>query len=106
MRALGSVFGILGMLAVVGVIGYLLVGTGGKSSSTGYVGTMVKTRDNTKIQTALTSLRQRIQNYQALNSAFPASLEELGRKDGRPIPELPDGATWKYDPATGALDVE
>jgi hypothetical protein len=110
MRALGSAFGVLGMLLVVGVIGYLVVGSGGSSkdgsSTGGYAGSMVKSRDNSRVQTALTSVRQRIQNYQALNNAFPASLEDLGKKDGRPIPELPDGAVWKYDPATGTVDVE
>jgi hypothetical protein len=119
MRALGAGVGLIGMLLTMGIIGYLLFGAGGSSSTTpegsgapgqprrpGYVGGMLDAKDSVQAQTALAAVRQRVQAYQALNGSFPASLDDLVKKSGQPLPELPPGRTWTYDAATGHVDVK
>jgi len=118
MRALGAAFGVVGLLAVVGIIGYLMFGAdtgsstpveglpGGRAPRSGTVGKSLDVRDSTQAQSALTSLRSRIQFFQAQNGRFPASLDELAQKSGQAIPALPDGAGWAYDPTSGAVTNE
>jgi hypothetical protein len=126
MRGIGAAFGVLGLLIVVGIIGYLAVGIGGSPSSpgagtsadggtapgtgqaprSGNIGRLLDAQDNVRLQSALASVRQRITAYKALNGSFPASLDALAAKDGQPLPGLPDGMRWTYDAGTGDVDAK
>ena len=46
-----------------------------------------------------------VQEFNALEGRYPYSLKELEQWRGAPLPEAPKGYTYKYDPATGKVDV-
>ena len=118
MRALGAAFGLVGLLLVVGIIGYLMFGAGGstplpegglpggKAPRAGTVGRALDVKDSTQAQSALASLRSRIQFFQAQNGRFPSSFAELAQTSGQAIPSLPEGVDWKYDPGSGSVEIE
>ncbi len=121
MRVIGAAFGVLGLLIVVAIIGYLTVGVGGPAPSTqapaggdapagdraprpGYAGRLLDTGDHVKIQSQVAAVRSRVQLFEAEHGRYPASLDELVQLSLHPLPTLPSGVTWSYDPATGAVD--
>ncbi len=125
MRAFGAAFGVLGLLLVVGIIGYLLVGIGGpaappapprppadgdapppRTPRTGYTGRLLDAGDHVQVQSQLTAVRSQVQFFEAEHGRFPASLDELAKQTGRPLPALPSGMSWIYDPTTGNVGVQ
>ena len=117
MRALAIGGGLLGLVLVVGIMGYVMVGMkapapadgssgrpGGGAASPGYVGGMVDARDSAAANIALATVRQRLQAHRAMNGQYPASLDDL-TKDA-PLPKLPRDLKCKYDPATGSVEAE
>ncbi len=50
-------------------------------------------------------IQNEIYQWQAIHGRFPKSLEELVEWRGAPLPEVPKGHKYTYDPETGKVDV-
>ncbi len=109
--------GLLGMVCVVAIVGYLMVGgekeplrPGETSTSTGgapraptgggYIEHSVAVLDYAKRQTWELEAKQAIDFYRVENEAYPPSLEGLEN-----IRDLPDGYAWDFDPGTGVARI-
>jgi len=50
-------------------------------------------------------IQNEVNQFQAMEGHYPKSLDELVQWRGQPLPETPKGYVYKYDPATGKLEV-
>jgi hypothetical protein len=60
-------------------------------------------RAQKKIDVAFT--QHEIEQFRALEGRYPRSLDELEKWRDEPLPEVPKGHTYRYDPATGKVEV-
>lgn len=60
-------------------------------------------RAQKKMDVAFT--QHEIEQFKALEGRYPRSLAELETWRGEPLPELPKGHTYKYDPTAGKVEV-
>ncbi|MBI4229285.1 MAG: hypothetical protein HY608_00460 [Planctomycetes bacterium] len=115
-RAVAMGGGILGLVCVVAIVGYLMVGgdeplrpgetstsTGGAPSAPtggGYIERNVATLDYAKRQMWEVETNRAIEFYRAENGANPPSLDTL-----EAVRELPEGYAWEYDSGTGVARI-
>ena len=104
MRGLAVGGGLLALVIGVGLIAYLAFGSKspGGNSTPGVIETSLNARTYAVAEIALAQVRSRIQQHQALNGRYPASLDELAKSG--PLPALPPGMAYEYNPATGAVE--
>ncbi len=104
MRGLAVGGGLLALVIGVAIIGYLAFGSKspGGGSTPGIVETSLQARTYAGAEVALAQVRSRIQQHQAMNGRYPAALDELTKS--APLPALPAGMAYAYDPATGAVE--
>ncbi len=103
MKALGLV----GLLVVLGIAGWIMVGQGGPSAALGggelaeasRAQAMEQSARNAVAEADLANLKTAVSAFQAAQGRLPGSLDEL--KDGGYIQSVPAGV--RYDPATGAV---
>ncbi len=50
-------------------------------------------------------IQNEVNQFNAMEGRYPKSLDELVQWRGAPLPETPSGYVYKYDPATGKLEV-
>ncbi len=50
-------------------------------------------------------IQNEINDFNAIEGRYPKSLDELVQWRGAPLPDTPSGYVYKYDPATGKLEV-
>jgi hypothetical protein len=50
-------------------------------------------------------VQNEIYQWEAIHGRFPKSLDELVEWRGAPLPEVPNGHKYTYDPETGKVDV-
>lgn len=71
-----------------------------------YLSTVVVTAPRyARKQIDLTYLTNEINQYQAAEGHYPASLKDLETWRGEPLPPEPAGGKYSYDPKTGKLDM-
>ena len=70
----------------------------------GYLETVVGKEKDVKVLAWLLAVRQNIAAYQAINGAYPKTLDDLN-KEGLTVPPLPTHMAAKYDPKTGKVDL-
>ena len=70
-----------------------------------YLTTTVGALSHAKKTAAIASLTGEIQHFRIAHDRYPESLEELTNWRGISLPEIPKSHTYKYDPATGKVDV-
>jgi len=71
-----------------------------------YTGAMIMAHRKAKDTSALITLRQFIQTYNALNERFPRDLNEISaemKKEGYEMPQPPRGQQYNYNPETGEI---
>ena len=99
-------FGIVALLLVLGVAGYLMVGSGPAAPGSPAMSQLDQAAQakgmedkarNAMAQADLANLRTQVTAFQAAKGRKPASLDEL--KDAGLITNVPAGVS--YDPATG-----
>jgi len=66
--------------------------------------TTVKAPRHAKEKIYLSQLRNEIKQFWALNNRYPESLQELAEWRGAPLPKLPKGLGYDYNPETGELN--
>ena len=72
-----------------------------------YVGANVRAKQQASATTAKMSVDNAIRMFQAAEGRNPASLNELISEGYLPaMPELPKGASFSYDPQTGAATLQ
>ncbi len=67
----------------------------------GYIGIVVRSPRSTEEKMAITNIKNQLNQYKALHGRLPESLEALKKWTGGPLPKLPDGVEYNYDPETG-----
>jgi len=71
-----------------------------------YLGTVAVTAPRyARKQIDLSYLTNEINQYQASEGHYPASLKDLETWRGEPLPPPPAGGKYSYDPKTGKLDM-
>lgn len=71
-----------------------------------YLGTVAVTAPRyARKQIDLSYLTNEINQYQASEGHYPASLKDLETWRGEPLPTPPAGGKYSYDPKTGKLDM-
>jgi len=70
-----------------------------------YMTAAIAARRRAMEQAALAQLVTDIKTFRLMQERYPASLEELAKWRGAPLPTLPEGLGYKYDPKSGALEV-
>lgn len=71
-----------------------------------YLGAVVAAKGRAESKLAITSVSQAVQVFIVTEGRLPASLEELVSKQYLPrLPQIPQNLDYKYDPATGAVDL-
>ena len=71
----------------------------------GYIGIVVRAPANAAERTAVQNLINTLQQYRAFHGKWPLSLEELQDWTDAPLPELPAGRSFHYDPETGEVKI-
>ena len=99
-------FGLISLLLTLGIVAYMMVGSGGPGPS---AASQLAEAQNAKHMedsarramagNNLDAVRASINAYHAMKNQWPASLDEL--KDGDFAVKIPDGVT--YDPSTGEV---
>ena len=69
-----------------------------------YLHTVVSSRRHAQETMALALPQTDIKAFNAMKGRYPESLAELEKWRGAPLPALPDGLTYSYDPKTGKLE--
>jgi outer membrane biosynthesis protein TonB len=70
-----------------------------------YLETTVGALPYAKRTLATANLENTLKAYQASEGHWPASLDELAKWLGQPVPPAPQGMKYDYDPKTGAVKV-
>lgn len=68
-----------------------------------YVEAVVGAKFDAEKKAHLLDMRQRITAFEVTNDRKPKDLQEAAM--GAPLPKLPAGAEWRYDPRTGDIDI-
>jgi len=99
-------FGLISLLLVLGICGYLMVGNGSTGpNATSELGQAAAAKgEETRARNAMAlakipELKGALLSFQTAKGRWPASLDEL--KETGFIQEIPAGVT--YDPATGSV---
>jgi hypothetical protein len=72
----------------------------------GYSGVLINTYRKGKEVPAVAALKQEIQAFNGLEARYPRSLKELEEYRKAPLPKLPKGLEYDYNPSTGHLDTK
>lgn len=109
--------GLIGLMAVVAIVGYMMVGgndappatgDGGEAApggavlprEGGYLQRNIAALDHARKTAWEAEIHQALEFYKAENGAYPSSLDAL-----EDLRELPEGYEWSYDPASGAATI-
>ena len=76
-----------------------------KPEEAGYFGTLASGGGNVKAQAWLLAADRTIQSFKALYGRNPKSIQEL-EEDNLPLPKLPKGLAFDYDPASGKVTLK
>ena len=98
--AAGMSGGLIGLVCVVGIIGWLLLGGDG-SGGGGAIDQQIKTKDLASKSIWESEIKRLLKGHEAMNGSFPEYLEDL---EG--VRVLPEGWRWDYDPETGSARIE
>ena len=94
-RGLGSTLGLVGLLIVAAIVGYLMFGSTGEPGEPSMIEGQLRAQDAAKITIYETEVQNAIRNYVSMNGENPESLEDLELHR-----EPPRGMEWDYDPET------
>lgn len=68
-----------------------------------YVGALVEGKRHSEETLAVTQLNSELKQFNAMKGRWPKSLKELEAWREAPLPKLPKGLKYDYDPETGKL---
>lgn len=78
--------------------------TGFFTAPADYARVTVDARSWAERKVDIATIQNELKHFYAFEGRHPHSLKELEDWRGQPLPELPKGYTYKYDPATGKLE--
>lgn len=79
--------------------------TQSSESSSSYMGELEKGLSKGKEKPHLLTIRHEIKQYHALKGKWPESLDQLAKWRDAPLPELPEGRAFKYNPEDGTIEI-
>ena len=94
----------IALVLAVGLLLGLCSCSGDSSDSEGYLETMVKQPRVTKRIMGSIVAQKTVDGFVALKGRRPESIEELEEAMG-PLPQLPEGKRYSYDPESGRIEV-
>jgi hypothetical protein len=112
-RVIGLVAGVLGLLIVAAIVGWILLGGGepepaspggaapaGAPTGGSYLDRTLATREFAERTLWEAEVASSIKMHELEHGSMPASLDELEQ-----LRDLPEGWGWDYDPQTGAARI-